>query len=57
MNKQQLITSIKNLLPIEQMELSILILLDIIETSGLASSEKILVDELKYTLQRLKGVN
>ena len=55
MTKDKIIQEIKRLLPIEQMELSILILIDIMELSGVASTEKVLIDELKFTLEKLRG--
>ncbi len=55
MFKDQIIKEVKRLSGPEQMEVAIVILLDVMEKSGVSKSEKILVDELKFTLNRLQG--
>ncbi len=55
MFKDQVINEAKKLAGPEQMEVAITILLNVMEKSGVSKSEKILVEELEYTLKRLKG--
>ncbi len=55
MFKDQIIKEVKHLSGPEQMEVAIVILLDVMEKSGVSKTEKILVDELKFTLKRLQG--
>lgn len=57
MTKNQIWESVKQLLPVEQMEIAIEILLNVLDKSGQAKSEPLLVQELKEVLNRLRKGN
>lgn len=54
MTKDRVWEEIKKLMPIEQMEIAIEILVNVLDKSGQAQSEPLLMNELKDVLARLR---
>lgn len=54
MTKDDILITLKRMAPLEQMEITLELLISIFENSNLKLDSKLLYDELKFTLERLK---
>lgn len=54
MTKDDILITLKRMAPVEQMEITLELLISIFENSNLKLDSKLLYDELKFTLERLK---
>lgn len=54
MTKDDILITLKKMEPVEQMEITLELLISIFENSNLKLESKLLYDELKFTLERLK---
>lgn len=54
MTKNDILLIIKKFKPVEQMEITLELLISIFENSNLKLDSKLLYDELKFTLERLR---
>lgn len=54
MTKDDILIYLKKMKPVEQMEITLELLISIFENSNLKLESKLLYDELKFTLERLK---
>lgn len=55
MKKEDILNLLKKLRPVEQMEITLELLISIFDNSNLKLESKLLYDELKFTLERLKN--
>lgn len=54
MKKEDILNLLKKMKPVEQMEITLELLISIFDNSNLKLESKLLYDELKFTLERLK---